>query len=403
MISTNKGSFSLYISLLALLFIFNSCEDPGSVGSEYVDRPELQYDTLSIDNTQLLNYAGYSGRLSFIPMGSYSDPLFGEVSANALFKPLLAPAVADSIELGDFSMQLHIRLDTLQTYGDTLSSSTFTLYEVTQPWRGRALRLDEDLQHGTNPVGTFTIAAGASAITVDNLSDTWVDKYKCYYTNCNDRAQIDSVYNYEFGGLIAVPDDGNSKIEFGLASESQFTFISEAETDTVDVPLRDWGYTLERGQQNLPQHTFALHSTLESMTKIVMPLQALKDGTSSRNILRADVVFYEAENELLSSLPANHHRLRINGINLGPVAIDDPVYQYQFGNISFFGIRTEDEIGYEINVTNYINNVLFGNESRDELILGIGSSTGALRSSIFYDETAPEHLRPKIIITSLVD
>jgi hypothetical protein len=403
MISTNKGSFSLYISLLALLFIFNGCEDPGSVGSEYVDRPELQYDTLSIDNTQLLNYAGYSGRLSFVPMGSYSDPLFGELTANALFKPLLAPAVSDSIELGDFSMQLQIRLDSLQTYGDTLSSSSFTLYEVTQPWRGRALRLDENLQYDTNPVGTFTIGPEASAATVENLSDTWVDKYKCYYTNCNDLAQIDSVYNYEFGGLIAVPDDGSSKIEFGLASESQFIFISEAETDTVDVPLRDWGYTLERGEQNLPQNTFALHSTLEGMTQITMPLQALKDGTTSRNILRADVVFHEAENDLLNSLPANHQRLRVNGLNLGLVATEDPVYEYQFGTISFFGTMNEEIAAYEINVTNYINNVLFGDESREELVLGIGSATGALRSTVIYDEKAPEHLRPKIIITSLVD
>lgn len=403
MISTNKGSFSLYISLLALLFIINGCEDPGSVGSEYVDRPELQYDTLSVENTQLLSYSGYSGRLSFIPMGSYADPVFGDISANALFKPILAPAVSDSIELGDFSMQLFVSLDSLETYGDTLSSSNFTLYEITQPWRGRALRMNEDIQYNTNPVGTFSINPGASSLYVQNLSDTWVDKYKCYYTNCNELAQIDSVYNYEFGGLIAVSDDGNSKIEFGIASESQFVFINEAGTDTVDVPLRDWGYTLDRANQNVPANTFALHSTLEGMAKISMPLQALKDGTASRNILRADIVFYEAEEELQTSLPANHQRPRINGVNFGPVPTDDPVYEYQFGAISFFGVKNDGDAGYEINITNYINNVLFGDESREVLVLNLGSATGALRSSVFYDETAPEHLRPKIIITSLVD
>lgn len=403
MISTNKGSFSLYISLLALLFIFNSCEDPGSVGSEYVDRPELQYDTLSISNTQVLNYFGYSGRLTFIPMGAYSDPVFGDVSASAMVKPILTPTVADSIELGDFSMNLEFRLDSLETYGDTLGNTSFTLYEIIQPWRGRALRMNEDIEHGTTPMGSFTVGPDANTVTVNNLSSTWVDEFKCYYNNCMDLADVDSAYNYEFGGLIAVPDQGNTKIEFALASESRFNIVSESGSDTISVGLRDWGYTMERGQQNIPQNTFPLHSTLESMLKITMPLQELKDGTTSRNILRADVVFYEAENDLTSGLPANHQRLRVNGLNLGTVVTEDPVYQYQFGSISFFGVKNENDSGYEVNVTNYINNVLFGEESREELIVGIGSATGVLRSTIFYDDSAPEQFRPKIIITSLVD
>ena len=136
---------------------------------------------------------------------------------------------------------------------------------------------------------------------------------------------------------------------------------------------------------------------------ITMPDSLLKSDNSTKNIIRADLVFYEAEDILDDALPANHQRLGVKSLNLDLVEDIEPVYEYQFGRVDFNGGINSEEPVFKINVTRYVNNVIFGQEGRKELILGIGSNSGALRSTLLYDFTAPEDVRPKLIITSLVD
>ena len=129
---SNKGFFSLCISLLTLLIIFNGCEDPGSVGSDFVDRPALRVDTLTLSSTQEMAYNGYSGRLFVMPIGKYSDQLFGDITANGYLRPTVSPEIPDSVAISSsFQLKLGISIDSLETpYGDTLSQSQFTVHEV---------------------------------------------------------------------------------------------------------------------------------------------------------------------------------------------------------------------------------------------------------------------------------
>jgi hypothetical protein len=401
----NKGFFSLCISLLTLLFIFNGCEDPGSVGSSYVDRPTLTFDTLSISQTDFLSYKGYSGRLGFIPMGHYSDPIFGEIDVKGFLKPSRSPAIPDSVQLQEnFEMKLNVALDSLESYGDTLAQTNFSVYEITSNWRSNALRIDDNIQYG-DLIGSFTVSDQRN-IVVD-LNQQWVDKYKTFFYNSNEIADIDSSYNYNFGGLAIVSDQQNSKVSFSRSDGTRFLFINNAATDTTDtvsVPMQDWGFTLDRTGAAIPNNTYPIHTTLEGMIGVTMPDSLLRADNNSKNIIRADLVFYEAGQDLETNLPPNSIRLPVTSLNMHLKELIEPAYEYQFGNIEFLGTPTgDDNRAFQINITNYVNDVIFGNESRRELILGAGSPSGALRSTLLYNENAAENVRPKIIITSLVD
>ncbi|WP_421773217.1 DUF4270 family protein [Gracilimonas sp.] len=399
---TNKGFFSLCISLLTLVIIFNGCEDPGSVGSDFVERPRLTFDTLSISQTEALSYNAYSGRLSFIPFGKYSDQLFGEVDVLSLVQPSINPPVDDSIDVDEnFQLKMRIQLDSLPHYGDTLSQSNFNIYEISSDWRGRSIRIDDEIQY-SNQVGSFTV--GDEEDIIVDLSQDWVDRYKNFYFN--ESASSDSLYANQMKGLALVADQNNSRISFARTSNFNFMIVNGVEsdtTDTISVPLMDWGFTLERtGAVNSP-NTFPLHSTLEGMMKITMPNDVLKEESQSENIIRADLVFYEAEDEMSQSLSANHNRPPVNFLNLYLEPDIEPVYEYQFG--ATIG-SSDTDIGdgvFKINITNYVNSVLFGEQSEDELVIGTRSTPGQLRSTLIYDFTAPENLRPKLIITSLAD
>lgn len=399
---TNKGFFSLCISLLTLVIIFNGCEDPGSVGSEFVERPSLTFDTLSISQTETLSYNAYSGQLGYIPFGKYSDQIFGDVEVLSLVQPSISPTVDDSIDINEnFQLKMRIQLDSLPQYGDTLSQSNFTLFEISSDWRGRSIRIDDEIQY-TNQVGSFSI--GTEKEVIVDLSQDWVDRYKNFYFN--ESPSSDSLYIRSMKGLALVSDQNNSKISFARSGNFSLIMLNGIQsdtTDTVNVPLRDWGFTLNRtGAVNSP-NTFALHSTLEGMMKVSMPNDLLKEESQSENIIRADLVFYEAEDELSQSLPANHNRPDVNLLNLYIEPEVEPVYEYQFGSTISRSDSDFSDSAFKINVTSYVNNVLFGNESRNELVIGVGTSSSLLRSTLLYDFTAPENLRPKLIITSLAD
>lgn len=402
MTKTNKGFVSLCIPLLTLLILVSSCEDPGSVGSQYVNSPKLTFDTLSISQTQLLSYDGYSGRLGFIPIGQYSDPLFGDITLNGLYKPVRNPPLPDSIDLADdFQMKLKVSLDSLESYGDTLSQSSFSIYEVTSSWRSSALKISDQQQFG-DLVGSFTVS-NEKEIVVD-LSQQWVDEYKAFYNS--DAGNVDSTYNYEFGGLAIVNEQQNSKISFSRSDRTNFLFINGAASDTTDtlnVALRDWGFTLNRSGENLSSDTFPLHTTMESLLSITMPNAELKAQNETKNIIRADLLFYEDQDLLTSNLPAGNQRLDVASLKLHLKETIEPIYEYQFGNVEFTGIPVTSREYYKINITNYVNDVIFGEQPFDELILGIGSNSGAIRSTALFNTTAPEQFQPKIIITSLVD
>ncbi|WP_428235625.1 DUF4270 family protein [Gracilimonas sp.] len=399
---TNKGFFSLCISLLTLVIIFNGCEDPGSVGSEFVERPGLTFDTLSISQTEALSYNAYSGRLSFIPFGKYNDQLFGEVDVLSLVQPSINPSVDDSIEVDEnFQLKMRIQLDSLPHYGDTLSQSNFNLYEISSDWRGRSIRIDDEIQY-SNQVGSFTVGDEKNIIV--DLSQDWVDRYKNFYFN--ESASSDSLYANQMKGLALVADQNNSRISIARTGSFNFILVNGVQsdtTDTVTVPLMDWGFTMERtGAINSP-NTFPLHSTLEGMMKITMPNDVLIEESQSENIIRADLVFYEAEDEMSQSIPANHNRPPVDFLNLYIEPDVEPVYEYQFG--ATIG-ASDSDVGdgvFKINVTNYVNSVLFGDQSEDELVIGTRNTAAQLRSTLIYDFTAPENLRPKLIITSLAD
>ncbi|HET8864671.1 MAG TPA: hypothetical protein VFM80_03165 [Gracilimonas sp.] len=401
MTRTNKGFISLCISLLTLVLIFNGCEDPGSVGNNFIEEPVVVYDTLSLDNVTSENYSGYSGNFGFTAIGSYSDQTFGDIEAMSLMKPIREPSIPDSLGIdgNNFSFKLELQLDSTNTYGDTLSVSEFSIYEVTSLWRGNSHRIDTDVTYdNTTEIGSFTIGQEKNIIV--NLDDAWKDKYATYLNN--EDANADSLYRYEFLGLVIVPTGNTNKISFPR-NDSRFLILTEDQSDTVAVSLSSFAYNLDRSNVNQSPTNTSLHSTIEELMKINFPLAQIRENHQSSNILRADLVLYEDTNTLSSSLPVNHSRPNVNFVSLSFGVSSDEVYEYQIRQPNFTGSRVSDGPYFKADITTYLNNILYGQEERDEMVIGIGSNSGIIRSTLLHNESASTELRPKLIITSIVN
>ena len=397
--NTNKGLSTLCIPLLTFLVLLTACENPGSVGNEYVDKSDLTFDTLAINQTEAQSYIGYSGRLGYVNIGKYSDAIFGDITATALLKPTV-----DNIEFpegdsldNEYVMKLQLELDSTQVYGDTLSDANFNIYEITSNWNGTNYKTTDDLTYDeSSAVGSFTVTDKHS-ITVD-LADSWKDKFATYLYSSGDAA--DSLFQYEFKGLAIVADDNSGKIIFPRISTSKFLAINDdSEPDTVFFNLRDWAYRIERLNSNYSADISPLHTTVEGM--VHMNLSSFIPFIEGKNFVKAEVVFYEAGGLLDSSLPENNVRPSVTGVNLDIGFDTDPAYEFMFGNVELLGSKRTSDRSFRINVTNYFNNYLYGDEDRTDLYLGIGSTSGLLRSTLVYNENAPETLQPIIILTFL--
>ncbi|MEX0608784.1 MAG: hypothetical protein WD016_10545 [Balneolaceae bacterium] len=399
MSSTHKGLAAFCIPLLTLLILFTGCEAPGSVGGDFVDKSELTFDTLSISNIQPQSYNGYTGRLTFVTMGNYSDPVFGDIEARALLKPTRSTSMPEGelLDSDEYSMQLQLVMDSLSTSGDTLSPANYSVYEVTSQWNGSTFRLDSELSYNeTNLVGSFSIT-NEDTVTVD-LSDEWKNTFAGYLQN--DAPDADSVYQYEFRGLALVADDGAGKLSFPRMASSRFLAINTEDPDTTNFSVRDWAYNLNRTGETTQSDVSALHNTVEGM--LLLNIEGLIEEFEDNNLIRAEIVFYEAIDEL-EGLPANHVRRTVNSIGMDIGVEEDPAYDFQFGALEATGSRNSSDGSFRINITNYINNTIYGTEDRTDLYIGIGSNTGDLKSALIYNQNAPENLLPKLIITSLTD
>ncbi|MDZ7805992.1 MAG: hypothetical protein U5K71_02620 [Gracilimonas sp.] len=403
MTTHNKGFVSLYISLLILILVFNGCEDPGSVGSGFINEPSIVTDTLTFDNTATENFMGYTGNFGLFSIGSYSDPLFGDVNTVGLLKPVRTVEIPDSLDFvgNNFTMKLEIQLDSLNTYGDTLSTSEFSVYEISETWRGNEIKTGSEVAYNAaSPIGSFTI--GQDKNIVVDLDDAWKDQYYTYFSSTEDDA--DSTYRYEFHGLAIVPENSNNKISFVSSSASQFLMLSPDESDTVSVGLNNWAYFLDRTGSTQNAETNSLHTTLEEVMRIDLPLETLREEYGNKNVLSARLLVHENTTSLNSTLAANHSRPNINLLNLHLGTEFDKSYEYQLTQPEFSALRdTVETDTYNSNITLFLNNVFYGGEDTDEIYVGIGSLSGVIRSTQVYNGNAPEEFRPKLIISYIVN
>lgn len=402
MTNTNKGLVSLYISLFTLILFFNGCEDPGNVGSGFINEPTVKIDTVYLDDITTESLNGYAGNLASFNIGEYSDQIFGDIRSVGLIRPILYPFSPDTVSLNrnNFSMSLEIQLDSTITYGDTTSSGAYTIYEITSLWRGNSQRVSDVIQYNENePIGNFFIDEERN-YTVD-LSSSWKDKYASYINNEDPNA--DSLYRYEFFGLAIVPESDVDKISIADGINSRFLMI-DSNDDTIAVGLSSRGYFLERTNTNTSSGNYsALHSTLEQMMNIDFPLEELTNQYKDENILKAELILHEASQTLSGSTPTNHVRPDVNELTLNLKVSSEEEYQYQINGPNYLMNKDPDDPFFRTNITSYLNNVFFGGETNSEMLVGLRSSSGVLRSTLIYNQSASQELRPKLIITTAVN
>lgn len=400
--------------LLCIVFIFigsfalSGCEDPGSVGAD-LGGPgaEVVTDTVIIDGMQAINPNSYSGDLTYFSAGQFDDPLFGSLTATGYIRPNLL--LDDSVNT-DAKMLMRMIFDNQQVYGDSLASQKYSIYEIDEPWRGRALKINDQLDIDTsNKLGEFTVQEKDSIdIDLSALAPAWVNRYYSF-VNADTSTNVDSLYVREMFGLALVPEDNNKIIPINTR-QTRFV-IQDPEADTSAVSIDEAGYTLQRTSSNsFSQGAVPLHSTFESiLTFSDLGIDQLEVQTSG--LSRAELILYEDKTimeQSLQSAPFSVLRPRETTVylqmadpegipdNIDPGAPLDNVAKVQ-------GVYSESEGTYRFDITDLIGNKLNDRLPEDQEFFVTFPNDGVVKSSLIYtaSDQAPVGKKPKIVITFL--
>lgn len=394
----NNKAASLWRLTFSLIFlsIFASCQDPGTVGGDFVEKTEIDIDTLLISNLSMVSLDPYLGRLGRSATGLYNDALFGSIEATSFFKPSIF-RVADSVVFDEstiFSMRLQLRES--EEYGDTLSHGTYSIYRVNSLWRGSTYKKSSSIDIDQSElIGSFRdIETDTSGFVEFELTGSWKTDYIEAF-NMSDSLRNDFYKSNEFG-LAIVPDAGNEKIVY---ANFPLTTLHAFDEDTTSHFILDWGFDFERNGEVTDNDHITLPSTFENVLQV--DLEEIADQISNINFVRAELIFTEDTLSQQSSL--NQSNVRTSslgmGVTLGPLD-DDKAYEIGFGSIDIGSIETTGQ--FRFNITNLINSYIFGESTAlDDVYLYLAATDGSIAFTSLYSPTAEKSLAPKLVIYGL--
>ena len=397
--------------LLTITFPFMGCESGGSVGSDLIPTDDgIDSQTVGFNEINTLNENTFSGRLTNTSLGFVNDPIYGTIESAALVKPVIIRAGLDSIRAED-TMQIRLEFRD-QMVGNRAATSEYKIYEVDGLWRGNQLRYNQQIDIDRSvEVGTFQML-NEQVVTVD-LSEEWTRKFAEFYNS--ESAQRDSIYRNSFTGLAIVPSESNQSLRFlrtGRDSDNpDFALtrflvnspVEESEEDEDDeedgiteLGLRDWGASYLRSDIPEQNSGFTIHST-ETILELIPDL--ISEEFSSRNISNATLVL--TKNQNVEQLQPDFERLSPDLVQLHvfdekPRDIMSEIFTR---DPDFFRVNEDQEDVFLVDITQFVLDRVYGESSDEKLFLTTQIANGLLYSTQFYDLTAPEELRPRIVIT----
>ncbi len=383
--------------ILPLLIIgsFVGCADPNSVGGGIIDAPEVIFDTVFVSGFEQQSLDIFSGRLNTLPMGSYNDPLFGTIESIAYLKPIGTNLNFDNRINDDYNFELKLTWNVNSAYGDTSSSTNFNIYKVDEFWRGHSILSNDQINFDeSNVLASFTYSQEDSSII--RLPESLLLEYAGFVNSFDEN--IDSLYNNQFFGIAIVPDQSSqSKISYPLIDEIEF-LLTDPGKDSLRVRLLDYAFIVNKTNSPIINNRLVLTSIFDSYYKV--SFEDAINGYEPKNLLKAELVLYEDNDQLEISLPSNNHfRPDIPLIDLKFGANTNLRYELQFTNTDFFGLKDDASNSFRFDITNHINQYFFSQPGDRILYLNLNPEIGQLNSTIIFDETVSLALRPKIVFT----
>lgn len=379
---------------LTLLLVIVACEDPSSVGGEYVEKNKVVVDTILVDNLVASAADPYLGRLSSSPAGDFSDPLFGDISTFSFLKVPIETFLADSVTLSDTTaIELNLRF-LRAVYGDSTTTNSYRIVRVSEQWRGATYRQSNTLAYDENEVAaSFTDAdVDTTGLLTVELGGSWKQDYITYFNSDADNSV--ELYEQNEFGLAIIPDAGSQKIRYISFANSSLEI--QAPLD-LSLEISDWGFDMTEVRGAPPSNRVILSNRFNEY--YTFNLQEYADQLPSQNIVKAELIFTPDTTSMNNSLQGTEVRTPASQMGMSVGSVDDVAYELGFSASDITGFFIEGD--YVFDITPALNNYFFSSADISEIYINLISSQGYLSYSQQFGMSANPDLAPKMVIYSL--
>mgnify|MGYP006273172853 CR=1 FL=1 len=409
-----KGSRSLITAfmVLALFFSISSCDNEGIVGGNLTEGEEqIESTTIPVTDLSIVSDNGFAGQLSYSAMGVVNDPAYGTINSSTLLKPSISQSEIESLP-DSLSLKLVLALSS-EKYGDTTSTSQYELYEINERWRGREIQYNNPVSvNRGNLIGSFQLADEDTLVV--SLSEMYNERFRSFFNDTT--AQRDSTYRFEFPGFALVPAEQNSKIDFvryqqAIAGEqaaddttdvpfTRFIVTTPEDSTVATLPVLDHGNSMTRTDEPATSDGLILHNTMENILNINFDIDP--DDFRGKEIVNAQLIF-NSDSGPREMAPLNFGRLdneflRGHNFETEPLSLHSEIFARQ----AVVGADIDDEEDiYRINLTQYIIDLIYGEDEATPLYITNQGNNGQYISTTLKGPDAAESERPRLIITTI--
>ncbi len=377
----------LFGALVITLSLIAGCEDNGIVGSTFLpSNPALTVDTVSTLDLETEPLVSYAGNKGVVALGRYEDALFGTYEAVAMMTPSLLSS-PDTL-LPDYRYGFVLR--PVATYGDSMSTTVFDVYEIQQRWRAQEWRMDDQPVLGAQPITRFEIG-NTDSLFVEMPQD-WVDRYLSYYAI--DSGIRDSAYVAGEFGLAFVPVSGN-KISYLSSIENAF-IAERPDTNNVSTTIRQRAsnYRLVEPSRNLDNGVI-INNDFTQAGRFSFYID--EDVVGAKIVSRAELVFYEDTQLLNETLPFGHTRYSDGIIRVFDLEEGEKEF-YVTKNPVTSAVLDSTDGSYRFNVTNLVNGSIADGGREFTYYMVMDTDNGIIRPNVILSSGAGLKA-PRIIVT----
>lgn len=321
-------------------------------------------------------------------MGRYEDALFGTFEAVAMLTPRLITTEDSLFE--DYKYGIVFR--PVESYGDTMSSTVFDIYEIQERWRAQEWRMDDEPVLGSAPIGRFELGLTDSLFV--ELPQTWVDKYRSYYSL--DAGLRDSAYVETEFGLAFVPVSGN-KISYLSASETIF-MVERPDTNNLSTSLRQRAsnYKQVEPPQNIEDGIILMNDFTNAGR---FSVEINEDIVGAKIVSRAELVMYQDQVRLSTSLPIGHTRFNNNLIRIFELEESEKEF-YVTKDPLASAVADSLNGSFRMNITSLVNSAIAAGGRTFNFYISTDADNGIIRPNLILNSNAGLRA-PRIIITKV--
>lgn len=407
--------------------ILSACEEPSDIGIDLVEENLIGAsftDTLTINSsTVLLNDSILSFNQPVSLVGKYNDPALGPVAATTFTEVGLGAnnlSFGENRTLDSLVLALDYSLLTGFSYGDTTTAITLRVHRLNQQFDERTSYFtNSTLSYDDTPLGTVSFRPRTIVTRPDNNTTKTQAPLRIRISNDfatellalsgSSTLATQQNFNNFLNGLALVADNGGAPgyiLAVNLGSQqSALTLYYKSGTETTQKThafnFRDTGIdrfnniratregTAVAGLQQKGDEIAAealngesyIQSTTQLLTKIAIPhLLKIKEQQGNIIINRAELVVPVRANSRENNLPAptqlvlyrtnnNNRILRTSTGDLRTVQGHTSAATSVNAYASIF-LFSPDRNEYRVNLTPYVQGVMLGNFSNNELLLG---------------------------------